>query len=891
MLTVYDLRCEHERQPLGVASASPRFSWKLESDRRDVLQGGSRIQVASDAGLSVVVWDSGIVASRESHLVEYEGPPLVPGARYFYRVRVRDSRGVESEWSEPSWFETALAPGSWRAAFIGTEVGDDAASSRPVYFRREFTLESKVNAARVYATALGVYELWINGMRVGDAYFAPGWTNYRKRLAYQSYDVTKLLRPGRNAIGAIVGPGWYKGDLTWLNARNLYGQKVALSLQLLAQGEEGEALEIESDAEWRAGFGPITYSELYHGERYDARLEREGWSSAGFDDGDWSPVALRQFDIGRLVPQDGPSVCKQERLPAARLLTTPRGEAVLDFGQNLTGWVELTVRGKPGERVVLRHAEVIDAEGNFYTENLRSAKARIEYTLKGSGPERFEPHFTFHGFRYVRVEEYPGPIDPRSFTAVVLHSSMEPSLSFACSNPLLNQLHHNLLWGWKGNALDVPTDCPQRDERLGWTGDAQVFIGTATYLTHAAPFFRKWLRDLASEQREDGGVPYVVPDVLPAPAPEDANIRSTHSSTGWGDAAVICPWTIYSRYGDLRLLRELYPSMKAWVEYIRAHAEGGLLWNSGFHFGDWVALDAKEGSYFGATPNDLTATAYYAYSSGLLARAADALGEADEAAKYRALRASIAAAFQEEFITPSGRLVSRTQTAHVLALAFDLVPAHQRARVIRDLAALLAENGNHLTTGFLGTPVLCRALAEGGRLDLAYTLLLREDYPSWLYQVKQGATTVWEHWDGIKPDGSMWSPNMNSFNHYAYGAVGEWIYATVGGIAPDPDSPGFRSFILAPRPGGGITHAQTTYEGPYGTIGLEWRLEGERFELDARVPPNSTARIVLDGVAAQSVTGIEDVVFHDSDGAATSTVGSGRYHFACLRSDTKSPPR
>ena len=883
MLTVYDLRCEHERQPLAMDSPRPRFSWKLQCGEGNVVQAERRLQVGRDPELSSLVWDSGPVASRESHLVEYGGAPLEQCARYYYRVRVRDSRGGESGWSDPSWFETALAPASWKARFIGLEVGDEATTSRPVYFRREFSLDSEASTARIYATALGVYELWINGVRVGDAYFAPGWTNYRKRLAYQSYDVTGLLRPGRNAIGAIVGPGWYKGDLTWLNARNLYGQKVALSLALAANGPDGEPVEIVSDASWRAGRGPITYSEIYHGESYDARLDREGWSSAGFDDGDWSPVALRELDLGRLVPQDGPPVCKQERLPAQRLLTTPRGEAVLDFGQNLTGWVEFTVSGKAGERVVLRHAEVLDAEGNFYTDNLRSARARIEYTLKGGGPETYEPHFTFHGFRFVRVEEYPGPIDPRSFTAVVLHSRMEPSLSFACSNPLLNQLHHNILWGWKGNALDIPTDCPQRDERLGWTGDAQVFIGTATYLTHAAPFYRKWLRDLASEQREDGGVPYVVPDVLPATAPEDANIRSTHSSTGWGDAAVICPWTIYARYGDLELLREHYPHMRAWVEYIRARAQGGLLWNTGFHFGDWVALDAKEGSYFGATPNDLTATAYYAHSAGLLAHAAEALGNAEEASRYRALRTSIVAAFQDEFITPSGRLAARTQTAHVLALAFDLVPARHRARTIRDLAALLEENGNHLTTGFLGTPVLCRALADGGRLDLAYTLLLREDFPSWLYQVKQGATTVWEHWDGIKPDGTMWSPNMNSFNHYAYGAVGEWIYATVGGIAPDPDSPGFRSFLLAPRPGGGITHAKTTYESPYGTIGLEWKIEGDRFELDAEVPPNSTARIVLDGVAAESVTGSAQAAFRDEGGAAISTLGSGRYRLACRR--------
>jgi len=877
MLNVYDLRCEHEREPFGVIAALPRFSWKLSSDRRDVVQKTYRIEVATDPEFHAQVWSSGVVNGSKSHLAAYSGTELAPATRYYFRVQAGDNHGDQSGWSKPSWFETALPVGGWASAFIGMDVPNEKYSSRPIYLRREFTLAEAPQNARVYATALGVYELYLNGKRVGDAQFAPGWTNYRERLAYQTYDVTSLLVKGKNVIGAVVGPGWYKGELTWLGVRGLYGEHAALSTKLVVKDGSQSVFDLASDAGFRAAEGPILFAEIYHGERYDARLENNGWSEAGFDDSGWSQAVIREFDSKRVTPQDGPFVGMQERLPAVKLLTTPRGERVLDFGQNLTGWVEFAVKGKAGDRVVLSHAEILDAKGNFYTENLRSARARIEYILKGTGTETYAPHFTFHGFRFVQVEEYPGELDPSAFTAVVVHSRMAETLSFSCSEPLLNQLHHNILWGWKGNAFDVPTDCPQRDERLGWTGDAQVFIGTATYLTDSITFYRKWLRDLASEQRSDGGIPYVVPDALTGVMVADANVKDSHSSTGWGDAAVVCPWTAYERYADLDLLREQYPSMKAWVEFIRANAEKGLIWNTGFHFGDWVALDAKEGSYFGATPNDLTATAYYAYSARLLASAAGALGMTEDEAIYRKLGDAVAAAFRNEFITPSGRLAARTQTAHVLALVFRLVPEAHRERVTRDLVALLDENGGHLTTGFLGTPFICRALAENGRLDRAYALLLKEDFPSWLYQVKQGATTVWEHWDGMKPDGTMWSTNMNSFNHYAYGAIGEWIYGTIGGLSPDRDAPGFESVVLSPRPGGGLTHARTSYEGPYGPITLEWQRDQDKVHIELSIPPNSRARVVLHEPAAGSVTGSDGLRFADEAGEIAATAGSGSF--------------
>jgi alpha-L-rhamnosidase len=462
---------------------------------------------------------------------------------------------------------------------------------------------------------------------------------------------------------------------------------------------------------------------------------------------------------------------------------------------------------------------------------------------------------------------------------------MDDTLEFSCSNGRLNALHRNILWGWRGNSVEIPTDCPQRDERLGWLGDAQVFIGTAAYLQYVGGFFAKWLRDLSAEQREDGGVPHVVPDAF-GPQLGPRNIaKSGHSAAGWADAAVVCPWIVYLRYGDERLLREQYPSMRAWVEHVRSTARDGLIWDSGFQFGDWVALDAEEGSFFGATPSGFVATAYYAYSAGLLALAAEALGEDRDADEYRDLHGGIRTAFRAEFLSGSGMPIARTQTAYVLSLAMGLVRPEHRDRAAAELADLISGNGGHLTTGFLGTPLICRALSENGRLADAYQLLLRQDYPSWLYPLTKGATTIWEHWDGIKPDGTMWSPAMNSFNHYAYGAVGQWMYETIGGLSPDPQGPGFKSFRIAPRPGGGITCCRVSYNGPYGIITLDWRVEGGEFEMACSIPPNSTATLTLANVDGTSCSGEEaaggGVAFADAAGGAEAKLGPGTWKIRC----------
>lgn len=837
-MKLLDLRTENQRNPLGLGEFRPRFSWKFDAAPAGFVQTGCRIQVA-DSGFDAPVWDSGETATGESHFVPYGGPALKPKTRYQVRVQAWGS-SARTEWSAPAWFETSAAPGTWKAPFVTPESPKEVKSSKPKALRKVFDLPFVPQGARMRATALGLYELTLNGTRVGDALLTPGWTAYQKRLAYQTYDVTDLLKKGPNTLGALVGAGWYKGEITWLKSTNLYGKHLALAAELEAWTADGKSFRLTTDGSWEAADTALTFAEIYHGEVYDARLEGKEV---------WGPVRVLKAPAATLVPQDGPPVRRQQTL-AARRITTPKGGPVFDFGQVLTGWVRFTVSGQAGERIVLSHAETLDAKGEFYTKNLRHARNRIEYTLKGSGRETFEPRFSFQGFRYIRVDQWPGMTrgtlpDPGAFEAVVVHSDMEPTLEFECSHPGLNQLHHNIGWGWIGNAVDVPTDCPQRDERLGWTGDAQIFAATAARLRQTDHFFRKWFRDVRADQYADGSVPFVVPDVLTHNPKKEAMLKGAAGSTGWGDVAVIGPWQIWLASGDRRLLEESWPLMKDWVEFIRSQARDGVLWDTGFHFGDWVALDAKEGSFFGATPNDLTATAYYAYSTQLLARAARVLGKTKDAKAYEALHGRIVKAFQQEFLTPRGRLAARTQTAHILALVFGLVPEEHRKRTIADLAALLEENDGHLTTGFLGTPAFCDALAGAGRLDLAYALLLKDDYPSWLYQVGKGATTVWEHWDGLKPDGTMWSVKMNSFNHYAYGAVGDWMYRTIGGIELDPEGPGYKKIVFRPQPGGGLTWAREAVASPYGRVSLGWTLTDNAWNLELEVPPNTTARLVL----------------------------------------------
>ncbi|MGB7471735.1 MAG: family 78 glycoside hydrolase catalytic domain, partial [Candidatus Acidiferrum sp.] len=568
----------------------------------------------------------------------------------------------------------------------------------------------------------------------------------------------------------------------------------------------------------------------------------------------------------------------------------PEGDTVLDMGQNMVGWMRFRLTAPAGTTVTLRHAEVLDKEGNFYTANLRSAKETIRYTSKGGGAETFEPHFTFQGFRYVAVSGWPGEVKPEDFTGVVVHSAMERTGKFESSSALLNQLEHNIIWGQKGNFVDVPTDCPQRDERLGWTGDAEVFAPTASFNFETAGFYTKWLRDVALDQEDDGAVPFVIPNAL-----SHETRKGESAAAGWADVAVVVPWTVYQAFGDKRILQEQYPSMKAWVEYMRRAAGQSYLWNTGFSFGDWLAFATTNADYPGATTDkDLIQTAYFARSTELLAKTAEALGKKEDAAEYEELEGKITNAFQKEFVTPNGRLASNTQTAYALALAFGLLPESERAEAAARLAADVRKFG-HLTTGFLGTPVLCKALSDYGYLDEAYMLLNRTEYPSWLYPVTKGATTIWERWDGIKPDGSFQDPSMNSFNHYAYGAIGDWMYRVVAGIEIDEPEPGYKHILIEPHPGGGLTHASASVESMYGLVSSGWEIADGKLTLKIEVPANTTATVRLPDAKLEQASeegkpleGRADILrARQAGNGVMLEVGSGKYVFESAYSGTK----
>jgi alpha-L-rhamnosidase len=829
MLTVTHLTANLLAEPLGVL-APLELGWQLQSDCNDVMQSACRVQIALKPAFASVWWDSGELPHTDSAHYYPVLPRMEDARRYWWRVWVQ-AGGMEA-WSDPASFVTGLREG-FGAQMITAETPEAASSDRGTAVWQNFAVDGEVEAAYVYATALGLYQLRLDGERVSDLELTPGWTSYHKHLLYQTYDVTALLSTGEHTLGVWLGSGWYKGLMGLLYRRNNYGKHAAFLCQLELRYRDGRRQTIRTDADWRGADTPVLFADIYNGETCDARITPENER----------PVQTLPFDYTALTPQAGGAVRIADTIPARSVFVTPKGEQVVDFGQNMAGFIRFTVRGNAGDVAELRCFEVLDQEGNVYTANLRTARQTLRYTLRGGEAETYQPHFTFQGFRYAHIVSWPGTPAKEAFTACALHSDMSPTGSFSCSEPMVNQLWHNILWGMKSNFVDVPTDCPQRDERLGWTGDAQMFSATACYLMNANVFFRKWLRDVAADQNTEGGVPHVVPDTITGRQSDAFNWLlhdGSHSAAAWADAAVIIPWNLYLAYGDRTVLETQYGSMKNWVDFMRAHADG-CQWHYRLQFGDWVALDAQEGSYYGATPNDLICTAYFAYSSGLLSKAASALGKAEDAAAYDALRAQIAAFFQTTYFDQNDELTVQTQTAHVLALHFSLTP--DRAKTLTGLKRLMDARGGHLSTGFVGTPYIAHALSDSGALEDAYALVLKKDYPSWLYQVTMGATTIWEHWDGIKPDGSLWSADMNSFNHYAYGAVGEWLYKVVGGIRSDEAAPGYRHAILAPCPGGGLTHAEASLQTVYGLLSLAWQAVNGALRMDVTVPCNTTATL------------------------------------------------
>jgi len=677
-------------------------------------------------------------------------------------------------------------------------------------FSRGWKSEKAIKKAEMNVSALGVYEATINNQRVSDDVLAPAWTSYEHRIQFQTYDITNLLGDD-NEFRILAGKGWFSSPMPgWLETDNKKlraSHPIGIIAEIVICYEDGTSESIVSDENWAWAESKVLFSEIYDGEIYDASKKIVNWQPAKVLD--WSKDVL--------IPQEGQPIIEQERVYPKKFIKTQKGEAVIDFGQVITGYVEIEIEAKEGDKISILHGEVLDADGNFYNDNYRSAKAKLEYTCS-EGWQRWKPKLTFFGFRYIKIAKAPAYVSERNFTGIMVQSKLKKTGSISCSNAKVNRLFSNIIWGQKDNFLDVPTDCPQRDERLGWTGDAQAFVKAASYNFDVENFFKKWLRDLALEQYDDGGVPQVIPDYLP----------ETEPSAAWGDAATIIPWQMYQTYGNKEALGEQFASMQRWVDYITNSTTTPGLWSGGTHFGDWLGLDAPVGSYTGATRKDFIATAFYAYSTELLIKAGKVLNK--DMSVYEVLHKDIVTAFQKTY---SKYL---TQTEHLLAVRFGLAKNSQETADA--LAKMIKDNGGKMQTGFVGTPYLLHVLSDYGHIELAYTMFLRTEYPSWLYSVEKGATTVWEHWDGIMEDGTFWDTNMNSFNHYAYGAVADWMYETVGGIKPIEDYPGCAKVLISPKPDKRLQWFEVSRDTKSGKIRSRWEYFGDevRYEIDLEMP-------------------------------------------------------
>ncbi|MEJ0001451.1 MAG: glycoside hydrolase family 78 protein [Verrucomicrobiota bacterium] len=879
------LRCEYLTDPLGIDVTQPRLDWILTGSRttpRHLLQTGYQILVASSPELLARdqgdLWDSGQVTSDATSQIAYAGRSLDSRARCYWKVRSWDSTGKVTPWSTPaSWEMGLLHPYDWSATWIAGPLPADPAHEYqpPPILRSDFPLSaSPVVRARLYVTALGLYEMHLNGRRVGDHLLAPDWTDYSKRVRYQVYDVTALVAPGANTLAGLLGNGWYCGHIG-NGGFQAWGKAPALFAQLEVAHADGTVERVVTDGQWKTHASPIVASDFMLGESYDARQEITSWDRPGLDTRVWSAATVRDEPARALDGQADQPVRETAELKP-RSLTEPKpGHYTFDLGQNMVGVVRLRVTAPAGTTITLRHGEMLNGDGTLYTQNLRGAPSVDTYTCKGGGEETWQPRFTFHGFRYVELTGLPRRPAPDAVRGIVIGTDFPPTGEFSCSDPRVNQLQSNIQWGMRGNYLSVPTDCPQRDERMGWMGDAEIFIRTATYNGDVAAFFTKWLVDVDDAQR-DGQFT----DISPSP---QGHAHGGSGTPAWGDAGVICPWTIYLMYGDTRILRQHLPAMTRWVEWCRAHSTGLIRdHDRGSDYGDW--LSQGEGGQ-----NELIGTAYFAYVTSLVARSYDAIGDSANAAKYAQLADAIRQAFEQRYVQPDGHIASDTQAAYAMALRFDLLPPDLRRRAAAYLADNIARHQNHLTTGFVGVSYLLPALTSENRVNDAYHLFLQDTFPSWLFSVKHGATTVWERWDGWTPENGFQNPGMNSFNHYSLGSCGEWMFDTVAGIGVDPAQPGFRHILLRPQPGPGLTEARGTFDSIQGRIATQWKVSGGRFSLHVTVPVNTTATLGLPTADPASVReGGQRIAAHPEievqpvqGGPPQYEIGSGDYDFTC----------
>ncbi|NSW52413.1 MAG: family 78 glycoside hydrolase catalytic domain [Anaerolineae bacterium] len=901
------MRCKYLENPLGIGLEPPFFSWRMESDRTGAAQTAYQLQVTKTDSFDTLIWDIGWVAQGRSDHIVYQGEPLTSMTCYYWRVRVKDENGSVSGWSETARFETGLALQDWSAMWVEPEGEINPKAFQPAsYLRKEFESVGVIARARLYVTAHGLYEVYLNGQRVGDQLFTPGNTDVVHRLQYQVYDVTGLLQTGTNCIGTILGDGWYRGAINVASLRNAHGEKVALLVQLVITDVDGMTRIIASDESWKTSTGPIIKSDPKQGEVYDARMEMPGWNTTNFNDDRWRHVHPAEFGYNNLIPSESVPVRKKEMLLPTKILRTPANETVIDFGQNIAGIVQMKVVGPSGTIVTLTHSEVLDKDGNFclnyFGREVGGPFRQVDvYMLKGDIEEIFVPHFTVHGFRYVKVEGYPGAVTSENFRAFAVYSDMEATGSFACSNEKINQLFRNIQWSMKGNFLDIPTDCPTR-ERAGWTGDAQIFVHTGSLLMDDAAFYAKWIKDVSSQQYPDGKIRNVVPDKpLSTGKKVESSFNLPPGSSGWGDAVVIIPWTLYQMFGDTTILAQQYESMKKWVDYERCRAEKRhwitklnprvwlnpkknahqrFIWDTNYHLGEWLEPDMLLKDVWKAVLRNLVlgdpvvATAYYEHSARLLGETAAILGKTEDAAEYLALADNIRDAYIKEFIQTNGTIsvYSDKQAPYVRALAFNLYTNALKGKIEKKLVENIEAKNRHLFTGFLSTPFLLSVLSEASETELAYEILLQEENPSWLYAINKGATTIWEDWEGISAEGVPTA----SQNHYSKGAVASWFFEFICGIQLDPNVPAYKHFFLYPEPGGGITHARAEYRSPYGEIISEWEKLDSGTRYHFQIPPNTTAQVRIRNI--QALTQPETAYnFSLTAGCATFDLGSGKY--------------
>lgn len=901
-LTPSGLRCEYHRNPEAIGTTKPRFSWKIQSgspDERDVRQSAYEIEVTADSGPASgkTLWASGKVSSNATDQIEYAGAALASRDRATWKVRVWDGNGNASGWSEPAAFGVGLlAAEDWQALWISAARDESFETKENIqnfagdpergkliatpakYFRKDFDAKA-VKRATLHASALGVFTVELNGTRVSDERLAPGWTAYQRRVHSKTYDVTKLVGNGANTLGATLADGWYAGYVAYglltgqeglvpgVNGRYYYGVSPAVRIQLELELADGTRTTVCSDTSWKCSTGPITEADILMGESYDARKEFPGWSKPGFDESKWQPAVAKTGTASQVLPHPGVPVRAVEEITPRSVTEQSPGKFVFDLGQNISGVVRLKVKGSAGEKVTLRYAEMLHKDGRLSTENLRCARAVDTYILKGDpAGETWTPEFTYHGFQFVEVSGFPGKPDKDAVTGIVIHSDVPYHGSFQCDDPMLDRLYQNMVWTQRANFFEMPTDCPQRDERMGWTGDAQIYVRAATFNADIAAFYTKWLRDLNDDQWDYGAYPTYAPRPLARP--------NEHHAAGWMDAGVICPWTIWQVYGDKRVITEHWRKMQdfmLWRKLRDPELKGAT---DDCAFGDWLSLgDVK-------TPIPFIDLAYHAYDARLMAEMAAAIGHKQQAASYREQADKATEAFRKLYLKPDGSLAIHNQSAYAMALFFGLIPEAQHSAAAGHLAQLVKDNGNKMTTGFLGTRPLLPALSANGHHDLSGILMRQREFPSWGYEVDNGATTIWERWNSYIKGTGVHEPDMNSFSHYSFGAVCEWMMADLAGI--DRAAPGFDLIKIAPRPTGGLTRAAASMETRHGKLACSWKIEGGKFVAEVTIPPNTTAEVTLPvkggieegGAPAAGRPGIHSVKGN------TLTAGSGIYHFS-----------